>query len=168
MRRNHNRGNASTNKSKYDAVPFVKNDPVELGRLGRLVPRFTKSSTVGERMARVRFLQMVQLIQVISVGTRKEEYLRRHSFYQKIFTGLNRSIWHFIREKKRFSVQMVRAPCLRRGSRVLFLVLVLASHVWTGLNCKLHLDQVISSRRIFIYDFLPQRKYFHTSVCVNV
>ena len=39
------------NGSKYDAVPFVKNDPVELGRLGRLVPRFTKSSTVGERMA---------------------------------------------------------------------------------------------------------------------
>ena len=26
------------NGSKYDAVPFVKNDPVELGRLGRLVP----------------------------------------------------------------------------------------------------------------------------------
>ena len=47
-------------QSKYDAVPFVKNDPVELSRLGRLVPRFTKSSTVGERMARVRFLQMVQ------------------------------------------------------------------------------------------------------------
>ena len=30
------------NGSKYDAVPFVKNDPVELGRLGRLAPRFTK------------------------------------------------------------------------------------------------------------------------------
>ena len=57
------------NRSKYDAVPFVKNDPVELGRLGRLVPRFTKSSTVDERMARVRFLQMVQLIPVISVET---------------------------------------------------------------------------------------------------
>ena len=27
------------NGSKYDAVPFVKNDPVELGRLGRVVPR---------------------------------------------------------------------------------------------------------------------------------
>ena len=26
------------NGSKYDAVPFVKNDLVELGRLGRLVP----------------------------------------------------------------------------------------------------------------------------------
>ena len=26
------------NGSKYDAVPFVKNDPIELGRLGRLVP----------------------------------------------------------------------------------------------------------------------------------
>ena len=26
------------NWSKYDAVPFVKNDLVELGRLGRLVP----------------------------------------------------------------------------------------------------------------------------------
>ena len=39
------------NGSKYDAVPFVKNDPVELGRLGQLVPRFTKSSTVGETTA---------------------------------------------------------------------------------------------------------------------
>ena len=68
------------NRSKYDAVPFVKNNPVELGRLGRLVPRFTKSSTVGERMARVRFLQMVQLIPVISV------------------------------EKNGFSVQMISAP----------------------------------------------------------
>ena len=59
---------------------FVKNDPVELSRLGRLVPRFTKSSTVGEGMARVRFLQMAQLIAVILVETKKEEYLRRHSF----------------------------------------------------------------------------------------
>ena len=33
---------------KIQCCPFVKNDPVELGRLGRLVPRFTKSSTVGE------------------------------------------------------------------------------------------------------------------------
>ena len=32
---------SSKNGSKCDAVPFVKNDPVELGRLGRLVPRFT-------------------------------------------------------------------------------------------------------------------------------
>ena len=63
------------NGSKYDAVPFVKNDPVELGRLGRLVPRFTKLSTVGEIMAQVRFLQIVQLIPVISVVTKKEEYL---------------------------------------------------------------------------------------------
>ena len=39
------------NGSKYDAVPFVKNNPVELGRLGRLVPRFTKSSTMDEIMA---------------------------------------------------------------------------------------------------------------------
>ena len=59
------------NRSKYNAVPFVKNDPVELSRLGRLVPRFTKSSAVGERMAWVRFLQMVQLIPVISVETKK-------------------------------------------------------------------------------------------------
>ena len=73
------------NGPKYDAVPFVKNDPVELGKLGRLVPRFTKSSTVSERMARVRFLQMVQLIPVISVETKKEEYLLRHSFYSGKF-----------------------------------------------------------------------------------
>ena len=78
----------TNNGSKYNAVPFVKNDPVELGRLGRLVPRFTKSSIVGERMARVRFLQMVQLIPVISVEMKKEEYL----LLQKIFTGLSRSI----------------------------------------------------------------------------
>ena len=37
--------------SKYDAVPFVKNIPVELGRLGRLVPGFTKLSTLGEIFA---------------------------------------------------------------------------------------------------------------------
>ena len=63
------------NGSKYDAVPFVKNDLIELCRLGRLVPRFTKLSTVGEIMAQVRFLQIVQLIPVISVVTKKEEYL---------------------------------------------------------------------------------------------
>ena len=61
------------NGSKYDAVPFVKNDPVELGRLGRLVPGFTKLLTMGERMAQVRFLQMVQLIPVILVEMKKEE-----------------------------------------------------------------------------------------------
>ena len=72
--------------SKYDAVPFVKNDPIELGRLGRLVPGFTKSSTVSERMARVRFLQMVQLIPVISVETKEEEYLRMYSFYSGKFS----------------------------------------------------------------------------------
>ena len=32
---------------------------VELGRLGQLVPRFTKLLTMGERMAWVRFLQLV-------------------------------------------------------------------------------------------------------------
>ena len=74
------------NGSKYDAVPFVRNEPVELSRLGRLVPRFTKLSTVSERMARGRFLQMVQLIPVISVETKKEEYLRRHSFYYGKFS----------------------------------------------------------------------------------
>ena len=68
------------NGSKYDAVPFVKNDLIELCRLGRLV-----SSTVGERMAQVRFVQMVQLIPVISVETKKEEYLRKYSFYSGNF-----------------------------------------------------------------------------------
>ena len=81
----------------------TKNDPVELGRLGRLVPRSTKSSTVGERMTRVIFLQMVQLIPVISVETKKEKHLgQAFLLFRKIFTGLNRSIWHFIRGKKRF------------------------------------------------------------------
>ena len=74
------------NGSKYDAVPFDKSNPVELGRLGRLEPRFTKSLTVGERMARARFLQMVQLIPVISVETKKEEYLRMYSFYSGKFS----------------------------------------------------------------------------------
>ena len=49
------------NGSKYDAVPFVINNPVELSRLGRLVPRFTKSSTVSERMAQVRFCKWYSL-----------------------------------------------------------------------------------------------------------
>ena len=81
------------NGSKYDAVPFVKNDPVELGRLGRLVPRFTKSSTVGERMARVRFLQMVQLIPIISVETKKRGiHSKVYLLVRKIFAGLNRFI----------------------------------------------------------------------------
>ena len=59
---------------------------VELGRLGQLVPRFTKLLTMGERMARVRFLQLVQLILVISVEMKKEEYLQRHSFYSEKFS----------------------------------------------------------------------------------
>ena len=99
------------NGSKYDAVPFVKNDPVELSRLGRLVPRFAKSSaTVGERMTWVRFLQMVvQLIPVILVETKNEViFSKAFLLFQKSFTGLNCSIWHFIR-KKVFWVQMVSA-----------------------------------------------------------
>ena len=75
------------NGSKYDAVPFVKNDPVELSRLGRLVPRFTKSSTMSERMARGRFLQMVQLIPVISVETKKRNTFEGiNSFYSGKFS----------------------------------------------------------------------------------
>ena len=50
------------NGSKYDAVPFVKNAPVELGRLGWLVPRFTKSSTTGEIM----FLDMVLFFKALN------------------------------------------------------------------------------------------------------
>ena len=98
------------NGSKYDAVPFVKNDPVGLGRLGRLVPRFSKSSTVGERMARVRFLQMVQLLPVISVETKKGEYLRRHSFYSGTFYLVEPFHLTFHREKNGFLVQVVSAP----------------------------------------------------------
>ena len=48
-----------------------------------------KASTMGERMARVRFLQMVL---VISVEMKKEEYLGRHSFYPEYFHQLNHSI----------------------------------------------------------------------------
>ena len=73
-------------------IPFVKNDTVELSRLGRVVPTFTKLSTVGEIMARVRFLQMVQLIPVILVEMKREEYLRRHSFYSVKFHRVERSI----------------------------------------------------------------------------
>ena len=73
------------NRSKYDAIPFVKNDTVELSRLGRVVPTFTKLSAVGEIMARVRCLQMVQLIPVILLEMKREEYLRRHSFYSGKF-----------------------------------------------------------------------------------
>ena len=87
------------NGSKYDAVPFVKSAPVELGRLGWLVPRLTKSSTVGEIMLQVRFLQMVQLILVISVETKKAPS-KAFLLFRKSFTGLtNHSIWHFIRKK---------------------------------------------------------------------
>ena len=85
-----------------------QNNPVELGRLGRLVPRFTKSSTVGERMARVRFLQMVQLIPVILVETKKEEYLQRHFFYSgNFFPGW--TVPFDISSETGFSVQMVSA-----------------------------------------------------------
>ena len=89
---------------------FVKNDPDELGRLGRVVPRFTKSSAVGERMARVRFLQMVQLIPVISVETKKEEYLRMYSFYSGKFSPGWTVPFDISSEKNGFSVQMVSAP----------------------------------------------------------
>ena len=87
-------------------MPFVKNDPVELGRLERLVPRFTKSSTVGEIMARVRFLQMVQLIPVISVGSIPsipENFHRVEPFHLT---------FHPKKKKKVFRRQMVSAPFL--------------------------------------------------------
>ena len=89
-----------------------KNDPIELSSLGRLVPRFTKSSTVGERMARVRFLQMVQLIPVISVETKNQEYLRRHSFYSGNFSPGWTVPFDIPSEKNGFSLQMVSAPDL--------------------------------------------------------
>ena len=79
--------------SKYYAVPFVKNDPVELSRL-------------------VRFLQMVQLIPVISVETKKEElHSKAFLLFRKIFTGLNRSIWHFIRKKRFFGTKGKHPRC---------------------------------------------------------
>ena len=79
--------------SKYDAVPFVKNDPVELSRL-------------------VRFLQMVQLIPIISVETKKEELpSKAFLLFWKMFTGLNRSIWHFIRKKRFFGTNGKRPRC---------------------------------------------------------
>ena len=83
---------------------------VELGRLWQLVPRFTKLLTMGERMARVRFLQLVQLILVISVEMKKEEYLQRHSFYSKKFSP-GWTVPFDISSKKQqiFSVQMVSA-----------------------------------------------------------
>ena len=104
------------NGSKYNAVPFVKNDPIELGRLGRLVPGFTKSSTVGERMARVRFLQMVQLIPVISIETKKEEYLRRHSFYSGKFSPSWTVPFEISSGQTGFSIQMVSAQCFPRAT----------------------------------------------------
>ena len=76
------------NGSKYDAVPFVKNDPVELSRL-------------------VRFLQMVQLIPVISVETKKEEYLRMYSFYSGKFSPGWTVPFDISSEKNGFSVQIV-------------------------------------------------------------
>ena len=76
------------NASKYDAIQFVKNDRVELGRLGRLEPRLKKSATMVERMARVRFLQMVQLIPVISVETKKRGTpSKAHLLFRKISPG---------------------------------------------------------------------------------
>ena len=47
--------------SLFLPVKMGQNNPVELGRLGRLVPRFTKSSTVGEKMAQVRFCKWYSL-----------------------------------------------------------------------------------------------------------
>ena len=60
---------------------------------GDLSARFTKSSTVGERMARMRFLQMVQLIPVILVETKKRGIpSKAFLLFQKIFTRLDCSI----------------------------------------------------------------------------
>ena len=91
--------------SKYYAVPFVKNDPVELSRL-------------------VRFLQMVQLIPVISVETKKEEYLRRHSFYSGKFSpGWTVPFDISSGKKTGFLVQMVSAPRLVSSSCFILLYL---------------------------------------------
>ena len=84
-----------------------KNDLIELCRLGRLV-----SSTVGERMAQVRFVQMVQLIPVIFVETKKEEYLRKYSFYSGNFHRVEPFHLTFHPKKNVFLVQMVSTPAL--------------------------------------------------------
>ena len=63
-----------------------------------------------ERMARVRFLQMVQLIPVISVETKKEEYLRMYSFYSGKFSPGWTVPFDISSEKNGFLVQMVSAP----------------------------------------------------------
>ena len=57
------------NGSKYDAVPFVKNNPVELSRLGQQCS-LSRRPWVRE-WHKWDFLQMVQLIPVISVETKK-------------------------------------------------------------------------------------------------
>ena len=105
---------SSKNRSRYDAVPFVKNAPVELSRLGRLVPRFTKLWTVGERMAQVRFLQMVQLIPVILVEMKKEEYLRRYCFYSGKFSLGWTIPFDISSGKKRLFWTVVNILCLLR------------------------------------------------------
>ena len=108
------------NGSKYDAVPFVKNDPVELGRLGRLVPRFTKSSTVGEIMERVRFLQMVQLI---SVEKKKRNTFKGISSIPEIFYWVELFHLAFHPENPHvFSVQMVSAQYS------LFLIIIMINY----------------------------------------
>ena len=75
------------NGSKYDAVPFVKNNPVEFGRRRRLVPGFAKSSTLGEIFANGTAYPG-------HFGWNEKRGIPSKAFllFQKIFTRSNRSI----------------------------------------------------------------------------
>ena len=100
------------NGSKYNAVLFVKNDPVELGRLGRLVPSFTTSSTLGENGTSEIFVNGTAYPGHLD-EMKKEEYLWRHSFYSGKFS-LGSTVPFDI--SSGFSVQMVSVPgpcCLK-------------------------------------------------------
>ena len=106
------------NGSKYDAVPFVINNPIELSRLGRLVPGSqSRRPWVREWHALVRFLQMVQLIPVILVETNKRGIpSKAFLLFQKFSLGWTIP-FDTLSEKQTnsFSVQMVSAPSIVKG-----------------------------------------------------
>ena len=81
----------SKNGSKYDTVPYVEINPVELGRLGRVVPRFTKSREWHEW----DFCKWYRVSWSFQLKQKKRNTFEGIPSISENFHQVNCSIWHF-------------------------------------------------------------------------
>ena len=81
-----------------------KNDPVELGRLERLVPGLQSRRPCVREWHEWDFCKWYSLSRSFRLKRKKRNTVEGILPFRKIFTELNRSIWHFIRTNRFFGI----------------------------------------------------------------